>query len=269
MKISALISDVDGTLVDSAKEVTDRTRHAVAELGRRGIAFAAISGRPPEGMAMLIEPLKLSTPITGFNGGVFARTDLSVIEERLLAVATTHLAIDFFERRGIDVWVFAAGNWLVRDGKGAHVDREERAVRFGPKVVKEFGAALEAAHKVVGVSDDLELMARCETEIQATLGPGASASRSQPYYLDVTHPRANKGAAVHVLAKLMQVPLGEVAVIGDGNNDIGMFEQSGLSIAMGNASDVVKSKAKLVTASNDEDGLAQAIERYLLGGAKA
>lgn len=141
-------------------------------------------------------------------------------------------------------------------------------MRFPATVVKEFGATLEAAHKVVGVSDDHDLMRRCETEIQATLGPGASASLSQPYYLDVTHPQANKGAAVHALAKLLQVPIGEVAVIGDSNNDISMFEQGGLSIAMGNASDRVKSKARLVTASNEEDGLAQAIERYLLDGAK-
>ena len=91
--------------------------------------------------------------------------------------------------------------------------------------------------------------------MQAVLGEAASASRSQSFYLDITHPMANKGTGVRRLAALMGVPMGEVAVIGDSHNDVGMFAQSGLSIAMGNAPPDVKKRARFVTGSNDQDGL--------------
>ena len=104
--------------------------------------------------------------------------------------------------------------------------------------------------------------------MQAALGNAASATRSQKYYLDVTHPQANKGVGVQRLAALMGVPMDEIAVIGDGGNDVAMFQQSGLSIAMGNASDEVKKHARFVTGSNDEDGFADAVEKYVLGAAR-
>ena len=97
----------------------------------------------------------------------------------------------------------------------------------------------------------------------------ASVARSQPYYLDVTHPLANKGAALSELAKLLGVPLAEIAVIGDGGNDVAMFERSGLSIAMGNASPEVQQAADFVTDSNEEDGFANAIERFILGNTRS
>lgn len=262
--ISALVSDVDGTLVTSAKLLTERTRKAVADLHRRGVAFAIVSARPPEGMRMFVEPLGLSRAMAGFNGGAYVRPDLTLLEERVLAPDVARRALDFLQGKGVDVWVFAKRRWYIRDPKGPKVDHEAMTVQFGPTVVSDFGPTLDAVNKMVGVSDDHDLLARCEAEAQALLGQSATAARSQTYYLDVTHPDANKGVAVHTLARLMGVPVDEVAVIGDGRNDIAMFAQCPFSIAMGNASDEVKAKARFVTASNEEDGFAQAVERYLL-----
>ena len=97
----------------------------------------------------------------------------------------------------------------------------------------------------------------------------ASVARSQPYYLDITHPLANKGAALSEIAKLLAVPLAEIAVVGDGSNDVAMFERSGLSIAMGNASPEVQRAADFVTDSNREEGFANAVERFILGGGRS
>ena len=101
--------------------------------------------------------------------------------------------------------------------------------------------------------------------MQKALGEKVSAARSQPYYLDVTHPQANKGAVVDTLARLLNIPPDQIATIGDMPNDVLMFRKSGFSIAMGNASDEVKAQAMLTTDTNEEDGLAKAVERYLLG----
>lgn len=262
--ISALISDVDGTLVTAAKVLTERTKKAVADLHRRGIAFAIVSARPPEGMRMFVEPLGLSRVMAGFNGGAYVRPDLTLLEERVLPPDVARRALDFLDSKQVDAWVFAWGRWIIRNPRGPRVDHEAMTVQFGPTVVSDFGTALDAVHKMVGVSDDYDLLARCEAEVQGLLGRSATAARSQPYYLDVTHPDANKGVAVGTLARLIGVPLEEVAVIGDGGNDIAMFARCPFSIAMGNASDEVKAKARFVTASNEEDGFARAVERYLL-----
>lgn len=264
MKISALISDVDGTLVTSAKTLTERSRQAVAELHRRGIGFAIISGRPPRGMSMFVEPLSITTPIAGFNGGAFTGPGLTPIEDHVLAPETAQRTHDLLRAKGIDVWVFSGLDWLLVNPDNAHVATEIRAVHFKPTVVQSLEPSLASAFKVVGVTEDHELLARCERDLQAALGEQASASRSQPYYLDVTHPMANKGVAVERLAALMGVPLAEVAVIGDNHNDVGMFAQGGFSIAMGNAVPDVQAHARAVTASNDHEGFAEAIHKYVL-----
>jgi hypothetical protein len=264
MKISALISDVDGTLVTPAKVLTERSKQAVAELHKRGIGFAIISGRPPRGMSMFVEPLSITTPIAGFNGGAFTGPDLTPMEDHLLAPETAQRAHDLLRAKGIDVWVFSGLDWLLANTDNAHIGLEIRAVQFKPTIVKSLEPSLATAYKVLGVSEDHDLMARCERELQVALGEEASASRSQPYYLDVTHPMANKGVAVARLAALMGVPLAEVAVIGDNHNDVGMFAQGGLSIAMGNAVPDVQAHAKLVTESNDHEGFAEAIRKYIL-----
>ena len=102
--------------------------------------------------------------------------------------------------------------------------------------------------------------------MRAALADQASVVRSQPYYLDITHPLANKGVALSALATLLAVPPAEIAVVGDGGNDVAMFERSGLSIAMGNASPQVQRAADFVTDTNHQEGFANAIERFILGG---
>jgi Cof subfamily protein (haloacid dehalogenase superfamily) len=266
-KISLVLADVDGTLVTAEKVLTPRAIAAVQALQAAGIAFAITSGRPPRGMAMLIDPLGLRTPVAGFNGGIFVKPDMTIMEEHVLAADAAKRALDVILHNHLDAWVYSGQDWLVRDLNAAHVAREQWTVKFPPKVVKDFDAVLGNAVKIVGVSDDLDLVARCEKAAQDALGAQASAARSQPYYLDITHPDANKGTVVATLSKLLSVPAGEIATIGDMPNDVLMFRKSGLSIAMGNASPEVQAQADLVTDSYDDEGFAKAIERSILHGA--
>jgi Cof subfamily protein (haloacid dehalogenase superfamily) len=264
-KISLLLADVDGTLVTHEKILTGRARHAVHRLRDVGVRFAITSGRPPKGMAMLIEPLNIDTPIAGFNGGLFVHPDLTIIEERELAPGVAEQAVDLILKHGLDVWVYSGNDWLVHDAEAPHVDREAWTVKFQPKVVRDFRGALDKAVKIVGISDDLGRVERCESDAQVELGHQATAARSQPYYLDVTHPDANKGFVAGYLSRTLGIPEEEVATIGDQPNDVLMFKRSGFSIAMGNASEEVKRQASAVTDSYDDEGFAKAVERFLLG----
>jgi Cof subfamily protein (haloacid dehalogenase superfamily) len=239
-KISLVLADVDGTLVTAEKVLTPRAAAAVKALHAAGIAFAITSGRPPRGMAMLIDPLALRTPVAGFNGGIFVKPDMSIMAEHVLPADVAGRAMEVILHHGMDAWVYSGKDWLARDASAPHVAREQWTVKFPPVVVDNFKDTLGNAVKIVGISDDLDLVARCEKDIQAALGANASAARSQPYYLDVTHPDANKGTVVATLSKLLSVPASEIATIGDMPNDVLMFRKGGLSIAMGNASPEVQ-----------------------------
>jgi Cof subfamily protein (haloacid dehalogenase superfamily) len=268
-KCSAVISDVDGTLVTDDKALTARAEAAVAELRASGILFSIISSRPPRGLRMLIERLGIETPVGGFNGGVIATPDFAVVTEHLLPSQVARHAVDTLNARGVEVWVFSGQNWLLRDPDGPYVPLEQHTVGFRPTIVEDFGPALDAAAKIVGVSKDFDLLEQCEREVQAALADSAFVARSQRYYLDITHPLANKGVALTEIAKLLGIPLTEIAAIGDGSNDVAMFERSGLSIAMGNASPQVQRAADFVTESNSDDGFANAIEQFILGGGRS
>jgi len=263
-KISMVLADVDGTLVTAEKVLTTRAVAAVGALQAAGIAFAITSGRPPRGMAMLIDPLSLRTPIAGFNGGIFVKPDMTIMTEHVLAADTAGRALEVILHHGMDVWVYSGEDWLVRDANAPHVAREQWTVKFRPTIVKKFNDVIGSAVKIVGVSDDHDLVTRCEKDAQDALGAKASAARSQPYYLDVTHPDANKGTVVTTLSKQLSIPANEIATIGDMPNDVLMFRKGGLSIAMGNASPEVQAQADLVTDSYDDEGFAKAMEQFIL-----
>ncbi len=241
----------------------------MAELRASGILFSIISSRPPRGLRMLIERLGIETPVGGFNGGVIAKPDLAVVTEHLLSCRAARRAVDTLNARGVEVWVFSGQEWLLRDPDGTYVPLEQHTVGFRPTIVEDFGSALDAAAKIVGVSKDFDLLEQCEHDVRVALTSSAFVARSQRYYLDITHPLANKGVAMAEIAKLLGVPLAEVAAIGDGSNDVAMFERSGLSIAMGNAGPQVQRTADFVTDSNGDDGFANAIERFILGGGRS
>ncbi len=268
-KISLVVADVDGTLVTEEKVLTRRAREAVKALREHGIGFAITSGRPPRGMAMLLDALEIETPVAGFNGGLFVKPDLTVLSKKTVPAGIARQSIDLIRRRGLDAWVYNGNDWLISRQKAPHVAREAWTVKFAPKLVTDVAETLENVVKIVGVSDDLERVRVCEADAQALFGDRVTAARSQPYYLDITNKNANKGRVVQFLSTHCGVPSDEIATIGDQPNDVLMFARSGFSIAMGNASDEVKAKASAITDSYRDDGFAKAMEHFILGSARS
>lgn len=267
--IAAVLADVDGTLITGAKALTPRTIEAVKQLHMRGVLFSITSGRPPRGMRMLVSPLDMRGPMAAFNGGIIVRPDMTVLEELTVAADVAPAVIDVIRAQGLYAWIYCGTEWYVTDPHAPHEARESGTVQFQPTVVPSYDGLLDRAVKIVGVSDDYGQVARCEAAVHEQFGTRVSASRSQPYYVDVTNPAANKGVVVERLSQHYQVPLEQIATLGDGANDVLMFERSGLSIAMGNASDDVQRQATYVTASNEDEGFAKAVEQYILPRAAA
>ena len=267
--IAGVLADVDGTLVTQSKELTPRAIEAVKQLHERGVLFAITSGRPPRGMRMLVHPLDLRGPIAAFNGGIIVQPDMTVVDERPVPADLVPAVIDTIRAHGLDPWIYRGADWYVTDPGAPHVAREAATVQFQPTVVPGYDGLLDRVVKIVGVSDDYDKVARCEADAQQQFGTHVSAARSQPYYLDVTNPLANKGIVVERMSYYYQIPLAEIATLGDQLNDVLMFRHSGLSIAMGNASEDVQRQATCVTASNEDEGFAKAVEEFILPRAVA
>jgi hypothetical protein len=144
------------------------------------------------------------------------------------------------------------------------VEREAWTVKFEPKGMTSLDGLTDNVAKIVGVSDDHDAVSRASEAARERFGDRVTAAASQPYYLDVTHPRANKGEVVKYLAERYRLATDEIATIGDMPNDVLMFAHSGLSIAMGNADAEVKRAARRVTDTNENEGFAKAVRSYIL-----
>lgn len=262
--VKLLVADVDGTLLDPQKQLTDRVRESVLRVKDAGVLFSIISARPPLAVKFLIEALQITEPLACFNGALICTQKFETLSQILLEpeianhVATTILA------HGLDLWIFCGSEWFASRGEGPHVESHIKYLGRPPRPIDQHHVLCTQANKLVGVSDDYEAVKRCEADVIAAWGARISATRSADYYLDVTHRDANKGHAVEELAEMMHVPLEDVATIGDMPTDMLMFAKSGVSIAMGNASEEVKGAAKFTTTSNKEDGFARAMEEFIL-----
>jgi len=262
-RIALVVSDVDGTLLTGDKTLTDGARSAVRRLREAGIGFTITSSRPTIGMGFLIEPLAITLPIGAFNGSCIVDPQLNPIEQHLIPASTAQRSLQVLDEFGADIWLFTPDLWLTRRPDGEYVPHEKRAIRADPTIVEDFAPYLSTACKIVGSSSDPALLQRCETAMQQALGTRATAVRSQSYYLDVTPPGCDKGTFVQAMAKRLDISTDAVAAIGDMQNDLAMFGVSGMSIAMGNATDDVKKLATQVTASNEGEGFAKAVDMIL------
>ncbi len=177
--ISAVLADIDGTLVTREKGLTERAIQAVTRLRDRGIVFTICSSRSPRGMQRLVDPLGLTMPMAAFNGGVIVLPDLSVLDERAIPDYLTPALVDAIEAHGLDVWIYSATDWYVRSREAPRVEREASTSQSEPTVVDTFDGVLARVVKIVGVSNDHDRVAACEAALQATFGTQVSAARSQ------------------------------------------------------------------------------------------
>jgi Cof subfamily protein (haloacid dehalogenase superfamily) len=262
--IQFMLSDIDGTLLHPDHSLSQANIDAVRRLQEAGIYFSVASSRPPRAMRQQIEALGIKLPTVAFNGANIINPDGSLLKAHRIDAAAARISLELFAAESVSVWVFADDQWLLLDPTGDYVEHERNTLGYGFVQVDSFAPYLDRIDKIVAASKDFELLKRLEARLNPLIDTYALAARSQSYYLDVTALDANKGTALATLAETLGVPLAQTAAIGDAGNDVAMFLRAGLSIAMGQAEVGVKTHANYVTDSNTEDGLAKAIERYIL-----
>jgi hydroxymethylpyrimidine pyrophosphatase-like HAD family hydrolase len=160
------------------------------------IGFTVNSSRAAIGLRMLVKPLSLTVPVGAFNGGAIVGPKLELIEQHLVPEPAVRRSVDVLEAFGADVWIFTTNDWLVRNPSGDYVPRERQTLWAEPSVVADFDPYFPLALKIVGSSKDFTMLAKCEAAMREALDEQASIARSQPYYLDVTSPKLDKGTFV-------------------------------------------------------------------------
>lgn len=262
--IQLVLSDMDGTLLMPDHSLSPAVIEAVAQLRAAGVKFTLASSRPPRAMRQQIEALGIDLPTAAFNGGVLINADGSELQSHWVDREAVDICLALFAEHALDVWVFADDQWLARDRKAEYFPKELHALGYEPLIVEDFTPYLDRVHKMVATSGNFQLLIDLEQQLQAPLHGKAIAARSQRYYLDITAVLANKGEALATLAERLGIELANTAVLGDGGNDVAMFKRAGFSVAMGQGEQVVREQADAVTASNAEDGVAQAIHQLIL-----
>ena len=262
--MTLVVCDVDGTLVDSNKELSDANKAAIVELRSAGIGFTLISARPRSGMMWIADALDLDAPMGAFNGGIVFNRGGSIASHDTIDAGVASGMIELMAGAPVDCWVFADDCWYASSGEGHHVEHEIRASNQQPIVTDDIDALLAHADKITFVSDDEPMLKGLHDRAAEAFGEAATVVQSQTYYLDVTARTGNKGDGIAAIAQALGVDLADTIAIGDQANDLAMFARAGRSIAMGNATDAVKAKADAVTLSNNDSGVAHAIRTMIL-----
>jgi Cof subfamily protein (haloacid dehalogenase superfamily) len=268
-RIALVLSDIDGTLLDDDKNLTPGAPAAVQRLYHAGIRFTLASARPPRMTRELVRVLQVREPIACFNGALIVGPDETVLRELPILPADAQTVADHIVQYGFDLWVWTDADWYVSNPNGPHVEHHEDLMGRRATPLPSHNMSQFDVLKLVGVSDDHDALAKAEQQMAALPHSSISATRSSPYYLDVTDAKANKGQVALALSEMLHIPTSQIATIGDMNTDVLMFRQTGLSIAMGNALDDVKAQARFVTKSNEDDGFAYAMDHFVLELAEA
>jgi Cof subfamily protein (haloacid dehalogenase superfamily) len=263
--VALVVSDVDGTLLNPEKSLSPGAPSAVARLKQARIRFTIASARPSRLTRPLLRDLHVSEPSACFNGALLIDPGGNALHQLPMAPSDAQIVADDLRNSPLDLWVYTGTDWYVSNPSGPHVAHQEELMQGKATPLYTYDMSQFHVLKLVGVSDDYDAVKRVQSGLGALPCAAISATCSSNYYLDVTHADANKGMVVMMLSKMLNIPRKRIATIGDMPTDVLMFRKSGVSIAMGNATDEVKSQATYVTKGNTEDGFAYAIDHFILG----
>ena len=269
MKYKLLVLDVDGTLLNSKGVISTQTLAAILKVQQMGVRVVLASGRPSFGLQPLVEQLDMKSHnglIMSYNGGqiINVQTNELLFERRI-----DPKMIGFLEKtannKSFSIFTYKKGEIITSSPENQHIRDEAELNGMNIVAVDNFTEAVTFAPcKCVLVSDDKDALIDLEKNWEKRLGGVLDAFRSESYFLEVVPEFIDKGNTLAVLIEKLGIQSDEVLSIGDGRRDVSMIQLSGLGVAMGNAGDSVKACADYVTETNDNDGVAKAIQKYII-----
>ena len=265
-KIIAL--DMDGTLLNDNKIVTEKTKNALKKAEEKGVKIVLASGRPVDGLKRYLKELDLidnDEYVLSFNGGLVQKTKSEeVIFEVGLTGKDLHYLSDISSTLGVNIHAFSPKRGLITPKVSKYTEVEAKLNEIDINVC-DFAEVAEDEHIVkVMFIDEAEILDRAIEKLPKEIYEKYTVVKSTPFFLEVINKTSGKGRGLKALADYLNVKEEEVIAVGDAANDLDMIEYAGLGVAMGNATEEVKNKANYITASNNEDGIAEVIEKFVL-----
>jgi hypothetical protein len=265
MKYKLLALDIDGTLTNSQKVITPKTKAALMEAQQKGLRLILASGRPTDGVRPLAKELEMEKYggfILSYNGArVIDLGTEQVVYEKTLDPKIIPVIGDLARKYHIGVLTYVDGCIITETPDDPYIQLEARINGLPLRAVENFAAAVTEKEPKCLMTGDGDYMGKIEPEIAAALGD-LSVYRSEAFFIEIMPENIDKAVSLEKLCAYAGVTREELAACGDGYNDIPMIQYAGLGIAMANAKDPVKEAADVITLSNDEDGIVYAMEKY-------
>lgn len=268
MSYKMLVLDIDGTLTNSKKEITKRTKTALKRAQDKGVTLVIASGRPTQGIVPIAEELDMQNSggyILSFNGAVVTdyKTKEVVCQTTLSKEELPRLYLSS-KQYGIPIVSYSDGVIITESASDKYIEIEARINKMPVKQVEDFVSALNHDVPKCLMVGDGDYLATVEKEINNVYGQRLSIYRSEPFFLEIMPKNIDKANSLCALLSHAGLKREEMIACGDGYNDLSMIKYAGLGVAMGNAQPIVKESANHITLTNDEDGVAHVIEEFIL-----
>jgi Cof subfamily protein (haloacid dehalogenase superfamily) len=266
-RIRLFAIDVDGTLLDRSHRLRAEVKEAVCRLPASGFEVALATARGPQAVREIVQQFNFVPWLICFSGGWIGELELSTLQPKdvrldlRIPVSAARSILAEALNQGVEPNVFTPESWRVRS-LTEEIAEEARIVNLQPEISAKLLSDSAEPSKIMLISR-LESASRVLPRIENSIRSVCTVTFSKPNYLEVLPFGVNKAGALATLSQSLGISLEQVAAIGDGLNDVEMLNAVGLPIAMGNAVDVLKSKAKWIVSTNDEGGVAEAAERLL------
>lgn len=268
MKYKLLVLDLDGTLTNSKKEITDQTYNALIKAQEKGVKVILASGRPTYGVAPIANVIKLDKYegyILSYNGGeIIDWKTNEVMYEKVIDKDIIPYLYDCAKKNNFAIVTYDGKYVITENPEDEYVLKEALLNVMEPKKVTNFLDAVKHPIAKCLIVGEPSRLAKLEKEMYDNLNERMGVFRSEPYFLELVPKGIDKAQSLSVLLSEIGISKDEMITIGDGFNDLSMIKYAGLGIAMANAQDIVKENADFITKTNDEDGVAYAINKFIL-----
>jgi Cof subfamily protein (haloacid dehalogenase superfamily) len=264
--IRLVATDLDDTLLRDDWTLSERVVQAIRKAREKGVHITFATGRMPASTRPYVKQLGIDVPIITYNGAMIQEAlSGEVLYRRVIPVETAREVVSWLLAQELHLHVYredkvfahTMNDWSRDYARATRVPVEEA------NLLELLDQEKDGVEKILFFGENKDLEAWGERILERYRGK-VHTTRSKPHFLELIHPEVNKGVALTALAKRLGINREDVMAIGDNLNDIDMIRYAGLGVAIGNARKEVKEAADVITASNQEDGVAQAIEKYIL-----
>lgn len=260
--------DMDGTLLTSEKKIAESTKIALKKAEEKGVKIVLASGRPIDGITRSLEELDLLKKddyVLSYNGGVVQNTRTKeIVSKAVLKGSDLKLLYEISKDLNVNIHAFSAKEGLITP-KNSEYTQHEANINGINITIKDF-KEIDDNEEIIKVMmiDPAEILDPAIEKLPKEVYEKYSVFKSAEFFLEFTNKEVDKGLSLKKLGEYLGIKKEEIIACGDAGNDLSMVKYAGLGVAMGNATDDVKKVADYITSTNDEDGIAKVIEKFIL-----